>query len=242
MQTVGLRAVLKSSMALTLLALCAGVNATLTISSVVGGVPTGVNYANLNSLPLGAGGGMSGGIDVTFAGVAGAVSGSFAGEYAAPYLSNSNGALFGDPTVSGPDATTYVSSIAGNSTVTFAMPGPELYFGLLWGSVDTYNTLTFLNAQGNSVGTIVGTNVTANANGNQGAQGTFYVNINSSLPFTTVVASGGTFEIDNVAYNQSIPTAVPEPSTWAWMLVGIGSLGGCTLRRRKSMTSSAQFT
>ena len=43
--------------------------------------------------------------------------------------------------INGPDTTTYLTT--GIGSVTLTLPGPEKYFGLLWGSVDTYNTLSF---------------------------------------------------------------------------------------------------
>ena len=135
--------------------------------------------------------------------------GSQSGLYAAPYLSNGNGTVFGDPN-NGPDATTYLST--GVGSVTLALPGEEKYVGLLWGSVDSYNTLSLYNGL-TLVGTVTGTDVTASANGDQGELGTFYVNINSTDSFDRLVATSSSyaFEFDNVAYNTS---AVPEPSSF----------------------------
>src|SRR4029453_2073891 len=174
--------------------------ADLTITSVVGGVPTGVSYRTFNTLPLGAAGGTSGGIGVSFTGDGQAVQGAASGLYAAPFLSNSNGTLFGDATVSGADATTYLSS--GIGSVTLSLPDPAMYFGMLWGSVDFYNTLQFYSGA-TLVGTLTGGDVNAFANGDQGAAGTFYVNINSTLSFDKVVATSSqyAFEFDNVALN-----------------------------------------
>ena len=170
----------------------------ITVSASVGGAPTGVNYANFDDLALGSAGGTSGGIAVSFNPDGQVVNGSLSDVYAAPYLSSGNGTPFGDPT-NGPDTTNYLST--GVGSVTLTMPGQELYVGLLWGSVDSYNTLSLYNGS-TLVGTVTGTDVTTNANGDQGVLGTYYVNINSTESFNTLVASSTqyAFEFDNVAY------------------------------------------
>jgi hypothetical protein len=202
----------------------------ITYDATVGGsAPTGVNYANFDGLPLGAAGGISNGITVSFTGDGQAVQGSQSGVGAAPFLSNGNGTLFGDPN-NGPDTTTYLST--GTGSVTMTLPGQEKYFGLLWGSVDTFNTLSFFDGS-TLVGSLTGADVTSSANGNQGEFGTFYVNINSTASFDKVVATSSqiAFELDNVAYNV---TAVPEPSSF--ILAFIGGVGAVTykLKRRKA--------
>ncbi len=58
-----------------------------------------------------------------------AAQGSLTDVYAAPYLSNGNGTPFGDP-LNGPDTTTYLTT--GVGSVKLTLPGPEMYFGLLW--------------------------------------------------------------------------------------------------------------
>ena len=211
---------------LCLTAISSDARASITIDASVGGAPTGVNYANFDTLPLGSAGGTSSGITVSFGGDAQAVQGSQSGVYAAPYLSNGNGTLFGDSS-NGPDTTTYLST--GIGSVTLDMPGQEKYVGLLWGSVDSYNTLSLYNGS-TLVGSLTGTDVTSNANGNQGELGTFYVNINSTESFDRVVATSSSyaFEFDNVAYNA---TAVPEPSSF--VLAIFGGMGMFTYARMR---------
>jgi hypothetical protein len=202
----------------------------LTYSASVGGATTGVNYVNFDNLTLGATGGVSNGITASFTGDGQAVQGSQPGLYAAPYLSSGTGALFGDST-DGPDATTYLST--GIGSVILALPGQEMYLGLLWGSVDNYNTLSLYNG-GALVGSLTGTDVTASANGNQGQFGTFYVNIYSAETFDTVVATSSSyaFELDNVAFNPTT-ASVTEPSTLILSLIGVvGAFTFKKLRRR----------
>jgi len=201
----------------------------LIVSASVGGAPTGMSYANFDNLPLGAAGGVSNGITVSFTGDGQAVQGSQSGVYAAPYLSGGNGTLFGDPN-NGQDATTYLTT--GIGSVTLTMPGEENYLGLLWGSVDGYNTLSFYDGS-TLIGSVTGTDVTSNANGDQGQFGTFYVNITSTENFDRVVATSSSyaFEFDNVAYK---PSAVPEPSSFVLALAGgIGMLTYKQMRRKR---------
>jgi hypothetical protein len=209
-------------------------SAGLIVNSSVGGAPTGANYVNFDNLPLGNAGGTSGGIGVSFtSGDGGAVQGALSGRYAAPFLSGGNGSLFGNP-ANGADTTTYLST--GIGTITLTLPGPEKYFGLLWGSVDTYNSLELFNGA-SLVGTVTGTDVTAGANGNQGALGTFYVNISDDLAFNKVklISTQYAFEFDNVAYGTA--AAIPEPGTIA--IFGAGLLAFGWLVRRKSGQNQA---
>jgi hypothetical protein len=215
-------------LSLCLMGMSTAARAGITVDALVGGAPSGVSYANFDGVPLGAGGGTSGGITVSFTGDGQAVQGSVSGVYAAPFLSNGNGTLFGDPN-NGPDTTTFLTT--GTGSVTLSMPGQEMYVGLLWGSVDNYNTLSLYNGS-TLVGTVTGTDVTASANGDQGASGTFYVNINSTESFNTVVATStsNAFEFDNVAFN---PTAVPEPSSFILALIGgVGAFSYSRMRRQ----------
>ena len=141
-----------------------------------------------------------------------------------------NGALFGDNENNVADSTTYLTT--GTGTVTLNLPGQEMYIGLLWGSVDTYNTLTFFE-NGNSVGSITGSQVLNSPTGDQGVNGTVYVNINSSMQFNSVQASSSSnaFEFDNVAFNAT-PVMVPEPSTFVVAVVGALGMIGYGWRRK----------
>lgn len=202
-----------------------------TVFAVIGGAPTGVHYVSFDSLSTGNTGGNTGGISISFSGDGKIVTGSSSGQYAAPYLSNSNGLPFGDPTISGPDATKYVTTGTGSATILF--PELEHYVGLLWGSVDGYNSLDFYNGA-TLVGTLTGLDVTASANGDQGVNGTYYVNIISSDAFDSIVArsSAYAFEFDNLAYDTSENVLTPEPLSLA--LFGTGLAMFAVRRKRRS--------
>jgi hypothetical protein len=205
-------------------------NATAVITGTVGGVPSGADiYENFDDAPLGgAGYTTSNGIIVTFGNDGQAVHGASSGHYAAPFLSGGNGLNFGSQG-DGADATTYLTSGSTNinpgANVTLTLMGPTRYMGLLWGSVDAYNTLTFYNGT-TVVGTFTGKDVTAAANGDQGEKGTYYVNINLSDSFTSVVATSTeyAFEFDNVAFSAN-PLKVPEPGTVGVFLLGLLLVG-----------------
>jgi hypothetical protein len=200
----------------------------------VGGAPTGVNYVNFDNLPSGNAGGASGAIGVSFTSGDGAVvTGALVNKYAAPYLSNANGTLFGDPNNNGADATPYLSTGIGSVTLTFS--SDQQYLGLLWGSVDNYNTLSFYDGV-SLVGSITGTDVWAAANGDQGMNGTFYVNIISDLDFDSVIASSTNyaFEFDNVAFNSAaFIRNIPEPASFALFCTGLVALAGLGRARRR---------
>lgn len=215
----------------------------LSVSGSVGGAPTGVILDNLDWLALGSAGGVSPQSGVTFIFTPGAqaVQGSVAGQYAAPFLSGGNGTGFGNPIgtdqPNGVNTTTYATSGSTGPTpaarVEMLLPGENLYFGLLWGSVDAYNTLSFFNSA-TLIGSITGSDVTASPNGNQGVNGTLYVNIISTLAFDRVVATSSqfAFEFDNIAFSEQVPTEASEPGTLA--LLGLGLLGAALRRRRVS--------
>ena len=166
-----------------------------------------------------------------------AVQGSVSGQYAAPFLSGGNGTGFGSPNQpDGVNTTTYLTSgstgIEGGAAVTLELPFLAKYFGLLWGSVDDYNTLSFYNGA-DLVGSITGLDVTASPNGDQGVNGTLYVNITSDVAFDRVVATSSqfAFEFDNVALSR---TPIPEPASLALLGLGLLGLGAAARARRRT--------
>jgi hypothetical protein len=211
--------------------------AAATLSASVGGVPVGAGlYESFDSLA--ASGGLSArGIAVTFSGPGAgtATLPHVPGRYVAPFISNSNGTSFGNLQANGPDQTQYLTT--GIGQVTLQLEEHHQYFGLLWGSVDDYNTLSFYD-DATLLFKFTGRDVDDMANGNQGAAGTLYVNINSDTPFNRVIASSTKygFEFDNVALAVNPPdpinvSPVPEPETYAMLLAGLAMVGAMVRRK-----------
>ena len=119
-----------------------------------------------------------------------------------------------------------------SGTAEFGLGGNYDYFGLFWGSVDSYNTLSFWSA-GTQVVSFTGSQITPLlANGNQTSDlSNRYVNFffNGGVTFDTVrlKSTNYAFETDNHSFG-----VVPEPSIIA--LFGLGLLGlGFASRKKK---------
>ncbi len=214
------------------------------INATVGGAPAGAYYLNFDDLPLGSTAGATtngpnGSASIVISPDGKVVTGSVSGVYAAPYLSNTNGLLFGDATGVGQDTTKYLTtgSISANGSVEISFSTAMQYFGLLWGSVDDYNTLEFYDGT-TLVNRFTGLDVTASADGDQGEYGTFYVNIITDGGFNRVVATsaGYAFEFDNVSYSELPLDANGQPVPDGGMtlaMLGV-SLSGLAWFRRKT--------
>jgi hypothetical protein len=146
------------------------------------------------------------------------------------------------PANSNPFGTSYLAVQGGGlATIKFSDLTSKTVgaFEFDWGSTDTFNTLTvdyITNGVAGTENIVPGTTFPNAANGNQvspGTNGLFMVSGSPGTTFTSIslASSQNSFEIDNLAI------AVPEPATWAMMLLGLGAVGG-VLRRRKSVALS----
>jgi hypothetical protein len=240
--------IFKKSAAIAALALSvAGVGSTAqaALTVTVGGGPlttSDISYQNFDAtMPpytfAPTNGNASGGnITVSFtAGLAGGQPAQFSssGNYAAPWVETGSGAKFGN-TDNAVDTTQYLTT--GTGTVTLDFAKNQNYVGLLWGSIDDYNTLKLYNGS-TLVDTVTSTLYTQIApdGGDQGSSGSRYVNIVSTQAFNKVVflSTQKAFEFDNVAYR-----AVPEPASLAMTGTALLAVAGVVLRRRKAQMAA----
>ena len=130
-------------------------------------------------------------------------------------------------------------SVLGGGSANILFDGFAKAFSFDWGSVDAYNTLTLFTTDGPDV-VIPGSDFATPANGNQSApstNGRFNAIGTGTTKFTgfKLSSSANSFEIDNVAL-----AGVPEPSVWAFMILGFGAVGGTMRRRAKVAVKGAR--
>lgn len=103
------------------------------------------------------------------------------------------------------------------------------YFGFLWGSPDTYNTVKFYNGL-TLLGSYTGSVVLNPANGNQAYAAFFnaFAGPGEQITRVTFASTQNALETDNHAYI----AAIPEPETYAMLLAGLALLGFAARRRK----------
>ena len=133
------------------------------------------------------------------------------------------------------DGSKYLAVLANGSATLQSTTGYSLVSFYL-GSIDTYNTVQILDIAGKVLNTYTGANFAMPANGDRSLPATnrrITYQIGKGDPLIgglRISSAQNAAEIDNVVF------AVPEPSTWAMMLVGFGMMG-LAMRSRQRRTS-----
>jgi hypothetical protein len=148
--------------------------------------------------------------------------GSQSGLYAQPFGTNTQYLSVPNPSTSSLNAD-------------FSLGAAANYFGLFWGSIDSYNFISFY-LNNTLVASYSGSSLVGQfANGNQlSYSSNRYINFdfgNSSFDSVKLTSHGFAFESDNHAFRKLV--SVTEPSTAILLLFGLVSL---TLMRRQLKT------
>lgn len=129
------------------------------------------------------------------------------------------------------DGSAYIAVGQGGAATLQTSGGYQLV-SLFLGSIDSFNVIDVLSTTGAVIATFNGSQFTAAANGDQSLPATnrritFYRDATDALIGGLRLRSNGTaLEADNVVF------AVPEPSTWAMLLVGFGLVAAAMRMRR----------
>ena len=133
------------------------------------------------------------------------------------------------------DGSRYLAVLAGGSATLLSHTGYTLVSFYL-GSIDTFNTVQILNTAGKVINTYTGSDFVVPASGDQSLPATnrrITYQIGAGDPLIGGIrfsSKQNAAEIDNVVF------AVPEPTTWAMMLVGFGMMGLAMRSRHRRTT------
>ena len=167
---------------------------------------------------------------------------AFGGVYLGPNGTVQNGSPPGVASAPAGDLTNYLA-VTGSETILFA--GTRNTFGLFWGSIDSWNAISFSGPGGVETYTFQSlpppvTDGGSSSNPNQNA----YIVFNNLPGFTSVTISSSqpAFELDNLEVNSltSGTPPVPEASTWMMMALGFTGLGvaGYRVSRRTAAATA----
>lgn len=151
----------------------------------------------------------------------------------------SNGAILTDATNAPADETSvyfdsdFLPGTAGPTmTISFSAPISGFFLNLYNGETAP-DTFIVADNMGRS------TSVSIASNTSGGTSLIAFPAVGNIVTVTSSNPSTYDFFIDNIGFNQATPTTLPEPATWALMLIGFGFVGHAMRKRSSIHTVSA---
>lgn len=145
------------------------------------------------------------------------------------YSGSSPGATTGFSSPFGTGSNQNYLAIEPGGSITIAFTAAQTSFGLLFGTIDSYNSITFgigPSAQtftGSMIASALGLSATGSATAN-----VLFSGLNQFSTVTLTDSTSSAFEFVPAA------SSVPEPAAWGMMILGFG-LAGSVLRRRPTV-------
>lgn len=133
----------------------------------------------------------------------------------------------------------WLTAYSGTS-ITIDFNSIESYFGILWGSIDTSNTIKFYNGT-SLIASYTGSEIASNGGNYYPAAGSFvgFTANAASSDFNKIVLSDNTTSFESVNY-ATLTSAVPVPTAFWMFLTGfVGLLG---LKRRNQSNHSCTMS
>jgi hypothetical protein len=150
------------------------------------------------------------------------------------FVTGTNGILYAQPFGSSGYYYAVGPSTGSTGTIDLTGFGDISSISFLWGSVDSYNTLQFLDASMNVLATFTGNDIFNPADGNRTDPNTNPIVTFSltgldvsNFSYLRLNSTSNAFEIDDLLVGP-----VPEPASWALMLLGFCGIG-IALRRKR---------
>jgi hypothetical protein len=153
---------------------------------------------------------------------------------------NTTSGIGAEPAIASGYGTGPYLSVQGGDWETLNIPVSAGFkdIGIYVGSLDAYNTLIFTLADGTSVsytGSYLG-GLSGAANGDQTAantNGLFDFSFTKAVKSIEFQSTSDSFEI------ASISAGVPEPATWAMLILGVAMIGFVARRRNEALYATA---